>query len=81
MAFWINVILFAVCMIIQAIAFHRVAFGRAVFITVAMFFFTGLVFIAPNAPRFLVWFLYAVTWGYTLFMTVYAINRLRQRNK
>jgi hypothetical protein len=81
MGFWINVILFAVCMIVQAVAFHRAAFGRALFITVAMFFFTGVVYLAPNAPRFLVWFLYLATWGYTLFMTIYAVNRLRRGKK
>ncbi|PWK05147.1 hypothetical protein [Tumebacillus permanentifrigoris] len=76
-----GVILFVICVVIQYMAFHRAAFGRAMLITVAMFFFTGLVFIAPEAPRALVWIILILTWAYTLFMTSYAFNRLRQAKK
>ncbi|MBL0388994.1 hypothetical protein JJB07_20570 [Tumebacillus sp. ITR2] len=74
-----GVILFVICVVIQYLAFHRAAFGRAMFITVAMFFFTGLVYISPDAPRVLVWIIFLLTWAYTLFMTVYAWSRMKGR--
>ncbi|KEO81480.1 hypothetical protein [Tumebacillus flagellatus] len=74
-----GVIVFVICVVIQYMAFHRAAFGRAIFITIAMFFFTGLLYISPVAPRFLVWIIFILTWAYTLFMTFYAVNRIRGR--
>lgn len=77
--FTAGVILFVICVVIQYRALHRAAFGRAIFITIAMFFFSGLVYLAPSAPRALVWVIFLLTWAYTLFMTSYAWSRLRLR--
>ncbi|MFD2170768.1 hypothetical protein [Tumebacillus lipolyticus] len=74
--FMINIIVFIVCIVLQYMAFHRMAFNRGLFIQVAMFFFTGLVFVAPNAPRVLVWIVFLATWAFTLVMTAYSIRRL-----
>lgn len=79
MLFWVSVIAFAVCMIIQFLALNRKAFGRSLFITISMFFFAGLVYIAPNAPTWLATVFYVLTWGYTLYLTAYAITRLRKK--
>lgn len=81
MYFLIGLVLFVVCMAIQFFAFHRKAFTRNLFITVMMYFFAGLVFIAPSAPRFLVWFFFIVTSLYVLVLTFFAILRLRYGNK
>ncbi|MGZ4134671.1 MAG: hypothetical protein ACXVPC_05855 [Tumebacillaceae bacterium] len=76
--FYINLVLFVLCAFIQFRALNRRAFGRAIFITIAMFFFTFIVYVAPHAPLYLAWILFAATWIYTLFMTSYAISRKRK---
>jgi hypothetical protein len=81
MIFIANVVVFLICMLIQYIAFNKRAAGRSLFIIVSMFFFTALVYISPSAPRWLAWLLFLVTWGYTLFMTWYAVGRLRAGKK
>ena len=81
MSFTIGLLLFIVCMTIQFFAFHRKAFTRNLFITIMMYFFAGLIYIAPSAPRFLVWFFFVVTSLYVLFLTYYAIMRLRYGKK
>lgn len=81
MYFMIGLAVFVVCMTIQFFAFHRKAFTRNFFITSMMYFFAGLVYIAPSAPRALVWFFFVLTSLYVLFLTVYAIGRLRYGKK
>jgi hypothetical protein len=81
MTFIINVVVFVICMVIQYIALNKRAAGRSLFITISMFFFTGLVFISPSAPRWMVWTLFIITWAYTLYITGYAIARLRTRKR
>jgi Ca2+/Na+ antiporter len=79
MGFTIGIVAFLVCMIIQYKALHKGAFGRGIFIQIAMFFFVGLVYIAPNAPRWLVWALLVLTWGFTIVLTMYSLNRGKSR--
>jgi hypothetical protein len=79
--FLLNIILFVICIVIQYKAIHRMAYNRGLFIQISMFFFTGLVYIAPNAPRFLVWLFFFVTWALTLMLTAYSIRRLRLRKR
>ncbi|MGB8955791.1 MAG: hypothetical protein WCC10_10495 [Tumebacillaceae bacterium] len=49
------------------------------FIQIAMFFFVGLVYLAPDAPRWMVWTLLILSYGFTLVMTTYSINRGRKK--
>lgn len=72
-------ILLLICLLIQYRALHRQAFGRGLFIQIAMFFFIGVVYLAPDAPRWLVWTLLVLCYGFTLVMTLYSINRGRKK--
>ncbi|ASS73535.1 hypothetical protein CIG75_00115 [Tumebacillus algifaecis] len=76
--FVINIIVFIICIVLQYKAFHRMAFNRGLFIQIAMFFFTGLVYMAPNAPRLLVWIVFILTWAFTLLITSSSIRHIRQ---
>ena len=72
-------ILLLICLVVQYRALHRQAFGRGLFIQIAMFFFVGLVYLAPRAPRWLVWLLLVLSYGFTLVMTTYSISRGRKK--
>jgi len=73
--FTANIVLFVICIVIQGRAMIKQAFQRVLFIQIAMFLFAGLVYIAPNAPRLLVWILFLAIWLFTLVMTGYAVSR------
>jgi Ca2+/Na+ antiporter len=72
-------ILLLIGLLIQYRALHRLAFRRGLFIQIAMFFFVGVVYLAPDAPRWLVWILLVLCYGFTAVMTLYSINRGRKK--
>ena len=72
-------VLWVICLIIQKRALHKMAFGRGLFIQIAMMFFVGLVYLAPDAPRWLVWVLLILTYGFTALLTMTAVNRSRKK--
>lgn len=72
-------ILLLICLVIQYRALHRQAFGRGLFIQIAMFFFVGVVYLAPDAPRWMVWMLLVLCYGFTLVMTTYSLKRGRKK--
>lgn len=80
MLFFLETLVFIVCIIIQFMALHRRAFGRSMFITFMMFTVSFMFVLSPKeiAIIFYQLFLYGA-WAFVLFMTWQSVRRFRQR--
>ncbi|TCS74419.1 hypothetical protein [Effusibacillus lacus] len=82
MLFFMGLLTFVVCLIIQYFSLHRVAFGRSMFITCAMFFVGFMISLSPyDISQLLSKLFYVLGWGFLLLVTWYAVVRRQKMKK
>lgn len=80
--FFVGLLVFIVSVIIQYFALNRIAFGRSIFITVAMFAVGSMIWMSPyEVSKYLAGLFFVFGWAFLLFMTVQSIFHARQKKK
>lgn len=80
--FFVGLLVFFVSVIIQYFALNRIAFGRFIFITVAMFVVGSIIWMSPHeVSKFISGIFFVGGWAFLLFMTFQSILRARYNKK
>jgi hypothetical protein len=80
--FFVGLLAFIVCVIIQYFALHRAAFGRFLFITVAIFLVGFMVSLSPyEISKIISAVFYVLAWGFMLLVTFYSVARWYKMKK
>lgn len=80
--FFVGLLVFIVCVIVQYFALHRAAFGRFMFITAACFLVGFIVSLSPyEVSKYISSVFYVLAWGFVLLVTFYSIARWYKMKK